>query len=156
MPELVAVGAGSQRQCRYSLDEGAEALLGRAPRSGWAVPWDRLISREHARLRMTEGRLQVDALETARNPIFLRGEPTPSFSIAPGENFRIGETSFYLRSADETDVGDSVVAEHVFGDEVLTSERVNNPSSCLHALCKMPEMIASDAPKPAAEEIPSM
>lgn len=142
MSELVAVGAGSQRQCRYSLAEGEETLLGRAPRSGWAVPWDRLISREHARLRIDEGRLHVEALETARNPVFFGGEPTDAFSIGPGESFRIGETSFYFRAADETDVGDSVVAEHLMGDELLTSERFSSPSSCLHALCKMPELIA--------------
>lgn len=141
MPELIAVGAGSQRQCRFALPEGEEAIVGRAPRSGWAVPWDRLISREHAKLRMAEGRLHVTALETARNPIFLDAEPQTEFSIGAGEHFRIGETSFTLRGEQETDIGDSVVAEHIFGDEVLSSERFSNPSSCLHALCKMPELI---------------
>lgn len=141
MPEIIAVGAGSQRQCRLSLDEGEETLLGRAPRSGWAVPWDRLISREHARLSVQDGAVRVQVLETARNPVLLEGEPNPDFHLAPGGAFRIGETTFYLRGESETDLGDSVVAEHVFEDEVLSSERFSDPSSCLHALCKMPEMI---------------
>lgn len=141
MAELIAVGKGSQRQCRYTIEEGEETLLGRAPRYGWAVPWDRLISREHASIRLEQGRLHVHPLETARNPILLDGNPSDGFTLEPGQAFRIGETSFYLRSDDDSDDGDSVVAEHLFGDEVLTSERFSNPSSCLHALCQMPGLI---------------
>ncbi|TWT33526.1 Adenylate cyclase 1 [Posidoniimonas corsicana] len=142
MAELVAIGGGSNQQSRFVLAEGEEVLLGRAPRSGCATPWDRLISREHAQLRMEAGRLVVTALPTARNPIFHGDRPSSEFSLSPGQQFRIGETNFFFESGEPTDDGQPVVAEHVLGDEVLTSERFSNPASCLHALCKMPELIA--------------
>ncbi|TWT77464.1 Adenylate cyclase 1 [Posidoniimonas polymericola] len=142
MAELLAIGGGSNQQDRFALGEGEELTLGRAPRSGYAVPWDRLISREHATLRLHEGRLEVAVLPTARNPVFYQGIPSSRFWIEPGDKFAIGDTTFYFEAADQTDDGDPLVAEHVLGDDLLTSERFSNPASCLHALCKMPELIA--------------
>ncbi|MCA9241719.1 MAG: FHA domain-containing protein, partial [Planctomycetales bacterium] len=146
MAELIATGNASQRECRFSLVDGQETVLGRAPRSGWAVPWDRLISREHARLRLCGRELSVTKLNTARNPIYLDEILLDQFCISPGDDFRIGETLFHYRDAGESEFSDSLMAEHVLDEQqALRSELFTNPSSCLHALCKMPDLIAKSS-----------
>ena len=94
MAELVAVGKNHQQRSWRLLPEEETILLGRAPRHGLSVPWDPLISREHAHLRLTNGMLTVSELATARNPILFSGQPTKQFVLeSPGE-FVIGETRF--------------------------------------------------------------
>lgn len=141
MAELIAVGKEPQNQIRLALDLGETTLIGRAPRNGWSVPWDRLISREHARVCFSDGMLQVEELSTARNPILLDGVPTKAFTLQPDEVFRIGDTTFYFRAELTVAGNDSLVAEHVFGHD-LGDAPFANPLSCLEALCKMPKLIA--------------
>src|SRR5438094_2720584 len=50
-------------------------VLGRLPGEGnemWATPWDNFISRKHATLHWQSGRLVVQKLPSAGNPVFLR------------------------------------------------------------------------------------
>lgn len=141
MGELIAVGKGSQRQCRQEIAEGETLMLGRAPRNGWGIPWDRLISREHAQVQLVDGVLQVRELETARNPVFFGGEPCKLFAVEPDGAFRIGDTTFHFRAERTERAGDSVISEHLF-DSGPTASPFANPIGCLQALCKMPEIIA--------------
>lgn len=96
MYEFLAIGPGIKQTWRRQLPPQEVIRLGRAPKSGWAVPWDMRISREHADLMLEEGRLRVRRLTTARNSIYLRGEAVEEFSVGPGEDFRIGQTVFRL------------------------------------------------------------
>ena len=50
MPNLIATGNDEQQYWRRELPLGETIRLGRAPRQGWAVPWDMSVSREHADL----------------------------------------------------------------------------------------------------------
>ncbi|MEM9185747.1 MAG: adenylate/guanylate cyclase domain-containing protein [Planctomycetota bacterium] len=143
MAELIAVGKGSHRQSRHEIHDGDCVLVGRAPRNGWGIPWDRLISREHARVRLDAGTLVVQQLETARNPVFFDGKPAGEFSINADESFRIGETTFYFRTDPTRRPGDSIITEHLFDDAVGVP--FANPVSCLQTLCKMPGIIADSA-----------
>jgi adenylate cyclase len=109
MPKLLAIGPENQ-QLRRSIRSDRTVWVGRAPSfpdvsSGqgpskgfelWAVPWDSSISRNHAELRWQQGRLHVEKLEHARNPIFYKGEQLNSFSCPVGDHFVIGETTFRL------------------------------------------------------------
>ena len=88
--EFVATGPGANQRWRRTLPSNRAVRLGRAPRQGWAVPWDLRVSREHADLMLNHDRLTVRRLNAARNQIYLRGEPREEFSIAAGEDFRIG------------------------------------------------------------------
>lgn len=93
--ELVVQGPAGQ-SLRQQLVEGQVMRLGRAPASGWAVSWDRTISREHADLCWKNGKLTVTCLPTAANPIRLRGMPLREIVVAGMESFEIGQTSFYV------------------------------------------------------------
>ena len=54
-----------------------------APKSkdGWAVPWDFLISREHADVTLESGRLIVRMLQTARNAVYYKEKPSSEFTF---------------------------------------------------------------------------
>ncbi len=94
MFEFVAIGQQTGQRWKKPLTEGRVVCLGRAPQDGWDVPWDLRISREHCELELRGERLHVRCLETALNPAYRLGEAVTEFSIGPGEDFRIGQTTF--------------------------------------------------------------
>lgn len=141
MAELIAVGKDDKQQWWQSISDGEEILLGRAPRTGWSVPWDRLISREHAYIRLVDDQLEVRELDTARNPIFFEGEQCKKFLVSPNCEFRIGETTFRFELPKPPPAGKPTVVEHTFAREHVTSPLFQNASGCLEVLCKMPSLI---------------
>jgi adenylate cyclase len=95
MAELIAQGAKPHEQWRHALPVGEKVVLGRAAED-WAVPWDSWISHRHAEMTWQNGRLRVQQLPAARNPLFFRGKETTAFELAPDERFVIGHTVFTL------------------------------------------------------------
>lgn len=93
--ELIVQGPAGQ-VFRQRLVEGQVVRLGRAPANGWAIDWDRSISREHADLCWKDGKLSVVCLPTAANPIKLRGAILREIVVAGAEAFEIGQSSFYV------------------------------------------------------------
>lgn len=93
--ELIVQGPAGQT-FRQRLVDGQVVRLGRAPAQGWAVEWDRTISREHADLCWKGGRLFITCLPTAANPIKLHGEVLREVSVSGSEMFEIGQSSFYV------------------------------------------------------------
>ena len=93
--ELIVQGPAGQ-EFRQRLVEGQVVRLGRAPASGWAIEWDRSISREHADLCWQDGKLTVTCLPTAANPIKLRGEALREIEVGGAEAFEIGQSNFYV------------------------------------------------------------
>ena len=96
MFELVVIGPEPQQHWHRLLIEGRTIRIGRKPKQGWAVPWDLRISREQADLLLDGQRLFVRCLQSARNSAHCDGESVDEFSIAVGEQFRIGKTTFLL------------------------------------------------------------
>jgi pSer/pThr/pTyr-binding forkhead associated (FHA) protein len=74
----------SQRLLK-GLREGQLVRIGRRPRDGWAIPWDRAISREHADLRWDNGQIRIVKLPNARNPIIYRDRMVKELTIDPGD-----------------------------------------------------------------------
>lgn len=99
MYEFQAIGPGVKQTWRRQLPPEGVVRLGRSPKLGWSVPWDLRISREHADLVVEGEVLRVRRLATARNSIYLRGQPVDEFVLGPGEDFRIGQTVFRLARA---------------------------------------------------------
>lgn len=143
MAELEARGPDNQ-EWREPLRTGARVCLGRAPRSGWRVPWDNRISREHAILQFDGIRLRVQRLQSARNKIYYREEPSTDFEIDAGEEFRIGATNFRLV------VQDSALDERTadpderatFDINELVEVQFGNADRRLESLSHLPELIA--------------
>ncbi|MDA1162520.1 MAG: adenylate/guanylate cyclase domain-containing protein [Planctomycetota bacterium] len=143
MLELIVNGPEPTQQWRREIPNGEVIRLGRAPRSGWAVPWDLLISREHCEITQAGGNVSVKRLDAARNPVYFQEVDTPEFQISAGQGFRIGQTTFQLVSASLADgLSGSNIEEHSFGPDQLRLFKFHNAEERLEVLAKLPEAIS--------------
>ncbi|MBS0262187.1 MAG: FHA domain-containing protein [Planctomycetes bacterium] len=144
MADLHAKGAGPHESWQKPLPEGEVVILGRAPRQGLRVPWDMMISREHAELCWKNGQLVVKCLQTARNPIYLNRQPTPEFAIRDGETFQIGDTQFRLSAPVEIASSDvELLEEQVFGSVELQQIPFADPDRQLGLTARIPKLLAN-------------
>jgi adenylate cyclase len=143
MMELLVRGPEPTQQWRREMAEGDVVRLGRAPRSGWAVPWDLLISREHCEMTLRGRQLEVKRLDSARNPVYFQEVDTSEFAIGAGQGFRIGQTMFQLVSVDVADgASGSQFEEHSFGPDQLRCFKFHNAEHRLEVLAKLPAAIS--------------
>lgn len=144
MPDLIAQGPRSGERWRRELTAEREIVIGRSP-GAWQVDWDDRISRIHARLRCTDsGRVEVERIDSARNPIFFRGQKRDRFSIGPGEHFVIGRTTFTLAlrpSVADSSGPDPGVTEHAFATAALRRRIYLDAASRIEVLSRLPDLI---------------
>ncbi len=142
MADLIAQGADSRHRWRRVLLAERDIVLGRA--GTWPAPWDDRISRRHAELRWDGARLHVRRLSDARNPIFFKGLPTEDFTLAAGEHFVIGETTFTLAN-ERVNVSLNIpvpVEEQSFSTEYLHNLPFRRVGPHIDVLSRLPEVIA--------------
>lgn len=146
MPDLIAQGLRPEDRWRRHVPSEGSITLGRTAEP-WAVPWDDLISRQHATLRWKDGRLTVQKLASGRNAIFFRGSEASSFEILPGEHFVIGHTNFVLtdEQANVSIDHPQPVQEHSYASEDLQRVRFRNADQRLDVLSRLPEVISGAA-----------
>ncbi len=114
---------------------GEPFVLGRHPDDRfWATEWDNFISRRHAILHFHDGKLRVQKLPTAGNPIFVNSVPAEDFELRPGESFRIGNTTFSLLD-EEAPIEFSVAANEV------RNMRFDSADKRIEALAALPDII---------------
>ncbi len=142
MAELIVSGPEPMQRWSRPIPVGEKIRLGRAPRNGWAVPWDSHISREHVELELVGDRLRVKRLGAARNPIFFRDVDDPDFELMSGEQFRIGQTVFQLLLPDLADHEPTVVEERLFHPDELRSFAFRDADKRLEVLAKLPKAIS--------------
>ncbi|WP_254512378.1 adenylate/guanylate cyclase domain-containing protein [Anatilimnocola floriformis] len=146
MADLIAQGSQPQFRWRRRLPLDAPQVLGRASHP-WSIPWDERISRKHAELTLTEGRLKIRLLPEARNPIFYRGRRSDNFEIQPGDHFVIGETTFTLAN-EKVLLGalePNPITERTFSIEELHSCPYRRPDQRMEVLGRLPDVITSSA-----------
>lgn len=139
---LKLVATGKFEESMLELELGDKVRLGRAPRHGWKIGWDRKISREHADIEVNEDSVIVRQLGTARNPIFHDGREIDELEINPGQRFRIGDTEFQLLSAESVE-HESLLVERAFGDAELAKYSFGESEIRLEALSRLPDMVAA-------------
>lgn len=125
--------------------------IGRSPAAGWEVSGDRSMSREHADLWITDGKLAVRCLETARMPVVVEGQEVRETVLPPGTEFRIGATCFEIISDDvvalepravEPEDGFTLIAEHAYARGELKKASFG-ASQQIEILARLPEVIAA-------------
>jgi adenylate cyclase len=143
MADLIAQGMQDQQRWRRSLPEDRTVLLGRTA-SEWSVPWDEQISRRHVQLTWSGGRLHISRLPTARNTIFVGGEPVEEADLRPGDSFVSGGTTFTVTDEKaEVESGTaSPVAEQAFRVQDLQQVTYRDADRRLDILSRLPELIA--------------
>jgi adenylate cyclase len=141
--DLIAQGLEAQQRWRRGLRTGELCVIGRD--SGhWSVPWDDRISRQHAEVTWTKGRLRVRQVPTARNPIFAWGRELTSFELKPGEHFVIGQTTFTL-TEDQVNVSLAIpkpLEEQTFSAQYLRRIRFHNADHRIDVLSRLPDVIS--------------
>ncbi len=143
MADLIAEGADPQHRWRRRMPEGQRVLLGRSA-GIWAVPWDERISRRHAEIVLQGGKLSVEKLPNALNPIFVRGSERPRFDIVAGEHFVIGKTKFTLTD-EQAEVSIDVpqpLREQAYSAQYLQHVRFRNADQRIEVLSRLPDVIS--------------
>ena len=100
---LTAKGPKAEETWKRRLPKGQKLRLGRKPEQGWACEWDRQISREHIELTVRDHELDVQRLAETSNPVVFQGKEVPKFTLLPGQEFKIGQTTFQLMHVDAPD-----------------------------------------------------
>lgn len=146
MPDLIAQGPEPQYRWRRPLRAGESFVLGRDA-GAWSAEWDDRISRKHAQLVWRSGRLRVQQLPTARNPIFVQGREAANFDIAPGEHFVIGRTTFTVLD-EQVSISlqaPSPVEEQTFSSQYLRRISYHDADRRLEVLGRLPDLISGAA-----------
>ncbi len=144
MPDLIAQGPEPKHRWRRSLPCGKKVVIGRTA-GLWITPWDDRVSQRHVEICWEYGRLLVERLPAARNPIFFHGQNVDSFFVAPGEHFVIGETAFTLADEQVDVSGDfpRPVTEQTFSPDYLTQLSFRDADQRIDVLSRLPEIISS-------------
>lgn len=143
MPDLIAQGADYRKRWRRPLPADQSIELGRGDQA-WGVNWDTRISRQHATLQWKEGRLLVEIIPGASNPIFYQGVEEDRFEIELGEHFVIGETTFAVADSHlEATLQDIEPAvERIFSAGDLQELPFGDPQQRIDILGQLPEIIS--------------
>jgi adenylate cyclase len=143
MSDLIAQGQEAQQRWRRVLPEGETVVLGRAA-GAWAVPWDPHISRQHARLCLRGGRLEVTQVAQPRNPIYFQGQESARFTLRPGDHFVIGGTTFTLadQRANVTADAPQPFQQQAFSSQYLRQVQFRNPDYRIEVLSRLPDVIS--------------
>ena len=148
MPDLIAQGPSNEDRWRRELPKptsGVEIVIGRSD-ADWNVPWDSMISRSHVRLTpVSDDRVEVRCMTTARNGVFHRGDKVMQFTLVPGDHFVIGATTFTL--ANRPGASDAPAAggvtEHAFNHAALRRRHFRDAASRIEMLSRLPDLITS-------------
>lgn len=146
MPDLIAQGSEPQHRWRRKVVAGPPQVIGRGA-GPWSTPWDERISRRHVEVEWRDGRLHVNVLPEARNPVFHRGRKSGNFELKPGDHFVIGGTTFTL--ADErVNVSLDVplpANERTFHAEELRHKPYRQADQRIEVLSRLPDIISGSA-----------
>jgi adenylate cyclase len=146
VPDLIAQGPEPAQRWRRKLPAGTAVVIGRSA-GAWSVPWDERISRQHVEAAFREGRLHVQVLPDARNPVFFRGHKVEQFDLRPGDHFVIGQTTLTL--ADErAQVGQhhpQPAGERTFTVQELRGRPFRHADQRIDVLARLPDIISGSA-----------
>ncbi|MCA9270029.1 MAG: adenylate/guanylate cyclase domain-containing protein [Planctomycetales bacterium] len=145
MLQLVAHGAEASQTFSRALPAGATIRLGRAPRQGWATPWDPYISREHADIRLDGNRLLVRCADGATNPLYFNGQAVRELTAGVGDSFRIGKTTFTLEQIDFQSPPEESIVERTIDRIELRTRQFHDADHRLEVLCDLPAVISMAA-----------
>lgn len=155
---LAWTAADSGAECWAEIPPNGMLRIGRSSSNEVAIKGDQTISREHAVASVTSRKLSVRCLETARNPLFFRGEEHRQLLLSPGATFQIGATVFrgvVLDEGVQTLPGkdeDEELEEHssrrraresTYSAEALQKSEFGNAAHQIEILAGLPELIAT-------------
>ncbi|MDV6032914.1 MAG: adenylate/guanylate cyclase domain-containing protein [Phycisphaera sp. RhM] len=156
MADLIAQGPQNYHRWRREIPDAttcSDLVIGRSD-ADWNVPWDPMISRAHVRvIPQANGRIEIMAVPSARNPVYHQGRHAVRFVLVPGDHFVIGKTTFTLAAATSNrspervrdPAGDDAmdVTENVFDHVALRRKHFRDINARIDVLTRLPDLIAS-------------
>ncbi len=79
---------------QFDLTDEGEQVLGRSVEADCTIIDEPCISRKHAVLRLIDGKIDVEKIASATNPLIYKGVRADRFRMSHGDLFVIGETTF--------------------------------------------------------------
>jgi adenylate cyclase len=98
-------------------------LLGRCAEADVCVTDEPCMSRRHAVLRVLEGKVDVEKVESAANPLVYKGVRADRFRMAPGGVFVIGATTFQCVGEPGADASDEPAPQFQYTMQVEEMRR---------------------------------
>ena len=151
MLRIIARGPAGESS-RFTLRPGRALRIGRLPGDptpdapdALSIPWDRHISREHVIVRWERAQFVVEPTSSARNPVFFQGQARGRFTMAVGEHFVIGETTFHLIedwTSSDTAEGPTLDLRR-YSSEELRSAPFRDADLRLEVLAHLPDLLLS-------------
>ncbi len=144
MLELIAQGTQPDFRWRRPIPPNVVILLGRATHS-FRVPWDDRVSRRHIRIQLLDGKLHIEKLDEAANPVFFNGHEETAFCLEPGEHFVIGHTTFTLSREEALATLDlpNPISQKSFSHEFLRKQNYRDADYRIDVLNRLPDVISS-------------
>jgi len=153
--ELHVRGVDESQSLEQTIYEGQVVRIGRAPANGWTIPWDPMISREHADACWDGEHLRVVCLDAARNSIVAGDQSLRSVDVKIGQQFRIGTSTFSLVESEayvskmetidlefETETASGGM-EQAYSAEELGQVSFGDTERQMEILANLPRMISS-------------
>ncbi|MEZ6054920.1 MAG: adenylate/guanylate cyclase domain-containing protein [Planctomycetaceae bacterium] len=143
MFELIAEGSEPRQRCRFVLAPNEPSRLGRSTAADLVIPWEPRLSRAHIALTPDGTHVNLQQLQGARNPVYVKGEPTASCKLVPGDRFVIGRTVFHIAELTISDASpaDELLDEVTFAPGQLRQVRFEDADRRIDVLSKLPEVI---------------
>jgi len=160
-------GKAPAQMVSFQLPEEKIIRIGRAPKSGWKIPWESDLADEHADVYWNGETLTVTCLRIADTPIVFRHLLTWELRCRIDEPFQIGQTQFVVVEASplpqQDDVAatrnrqarqvediettaesdDEVFEEHGYSPEELQQASFSNEPQQVEILSNLPKLISS-------------
>ena len=144
MFELTAEGSDPQQRWKHALADGRSYVLGRESACDLVVSWDAAISRRHIRITATDGRVQVERLADATNPVCYAGEIVAHCELRSGDQFVLGSTVFHLNrpGSEPSAAGELPLQEVAFDAQTIRQIRFRDADRQMEVLMHLPEVIS--------------
>jgi adenylate cyclase len=140
----LVVRTGDKTRGVFDLVDGTTLTLGASSQVDCHVPGERYLSRRHVVLRPARGKLEVEHLESASNPVLFKGSITRRFRMLPGEYFVVGKTEFHLHAPANHDASkqdDDAEFQFTLGVEEMRSRHGSGDRMRLLDLMELPEVL---------------
>jgi adenylate cyclase len=142
MWQLIAEGPQPQQRRNLALNGDRPYLLGRNADCDLSIPWEPVLSRQHAHVRLRDGQVEVIQSEGARNPIFVEGVQRETFLLRSGQRFVVGGTQFLIREIQPLSPSPHVPVQQLsFSDLDLEQVQFEDADHRLEALARLPHVI---------------
>jgi len=140
---LTAAGPDDGQLLEQLLRPGRTYLIGRDATADIVVPWDDRISRRHARVTVRNGSVDVERLESAKNPVFFEGLQKDRFRAPLGRHFVVGETVFQISRPDTATAvsSEEPIRQVTFDRAELEKVRYRDADKRIAVLANLPEVI---------------